>query len=290
MITRLSPKDMQAKSSVSPCKEKGSPDDSTKSRGVDLCREFPLYMGVRNTKEFLSDVGGYRTRWPVLVAASVLTVCLIGYSASHFLFKKAGTAHPATPEGQAAVELDAGASAAEPMAAEGAVQTVEMSRLQRDAERPRKAFAFSLQSEAEAAQERDFAPDISYAGHSENLGETGNPRIYKEVLALLKSASDAVKDENLESFLAHLDENESSLVRQQRLKAKIAFRQFDKIDGTYSDIKIKVLNDSELAVNLHCKVNAAFAKSGRSIVLFDGAQNLTLRKAAGAVWKICAID
>jgi len=288
MITRLSPKDMQVKSSISPCKEKGSPDDSTKSRGVDLRREFPLYMGVRNTKEFLSDVGGYRTRWPVFVAASVLTVCLIGYSASHFLFKKAGTAHPATPEGQAAVELDAGASAAE-----GAVQTVEMSRLQRDAERPRKpkrAFAFSLQSEAEAAQERDFAPDISYAGHSENLGETGNPHIYKEVLALLKSASDAVKDENLESFLAHLDENESSFVRQQKLKAKIAFRQFDKIDGSYSDIKIKALNDSELAVNLHCKVNAAFAKSGRSIVLFDGAQNLTLRKAAGTVWKICAIE
>ncbi len=285
MITRLSPKDMQLKSSVSPCKEKGSPDDSTKSRGVDLRREFPLYMGVRNTKEFLSDVGGYRTRWPVLVAASVLTVCLIGYSASHFLFKKAGPAHPATPEGQAAVELDAGASAAE-----GAVQTVEISRLQRDAERPRKAFAFSLQSEAEAAQERDFAHDIGYAGHSENLGETGNPHIYKEVLALLKSASDAVKDENLESFLAHLDENESSFVRQQKLKAKIAFRQFDKIDGSYSDVKIKALNDSELAVNLHCKVNAAFAKSGRSIVLFDGAQNLTLRKAAGTVWKICAID
>ena len=61
-------------------------------------------------------------------------------------------------------------------------------------------------------------------------------------------------------------------------------------NGTYSNIRIQVLNDDKLAVKLHCRVKAAFASNGRPIVLYDGKQDLMLRRAAGTVWKICAID
>ena len=83
---------------------------------------------------------------------------------------------------------------------------------------------------------------------------------------------------------------EHQLTKRQKFKASLVFRRFDEIDGTYSDVKISVLNDNELAIKLRCKVKAAFAGSGRSIVLFDGNQDLTLRRAAGAMWKICAIE
>ena len=68
------------------------------------------------------------------------------------------------------------------------------------------------------------------------------------------------------------------------------FKQFDQIDGTYSDIKIRVLNDNELAVKLHCKLQAAMARTGREMVLFDGKQDVILKRAAGAMWKVCAIE
>ena len=103
-------------------------------------------------------------------------------------------------------------------------------------------------------------------------------------------AGEALSGENLESFLSLLDENEASFVRRQKLRTRLAFKQFDKIDGTYSDVKVRALNADKLAVDLHCKVKAALARSGRPIVLFDGDQTITLRKVADATWKICAIQ
>ena len=235
-------------------------------------REFSRHMGVSDTKEFLAAIGGRATRWPLLIAVSLLAVGIIGYSASRIMFAKALTAPMAVEQGD---DID--------------MQSTNHS----DSRKPRKAFAFSFQSEAEAAVEHDYsseAPPQNRGEKSEPGKNSKNTELYSQVHALLKSASEAVKGENLESFLALMDENEKSFVRTQKIKAKIAFKQFDEIDGTYTDIKIKALNANELAVNLHCKVDATYSRSGRRIALFDGDQHITLRRATGADWKICSIE
>ena len=114
--------------------------------------------------------------------------------------------------------------------------------------------------------------------------------ISEEVHNLLSSVSQAVESENMDALLAFLDADETVFFRRQKLKAKMLFSRFNEIDGTYSNIRIQALNDDKLAVKLHCKVKAAFASNGRPIVLYDGKQDLMLRRVAGAMWKICAID
>jgi hypothetical protein len=246
--------------------------------------KFRRHLGVESTKEFLADIGGRRTKWPLLIAISLIAVCLLGYSASKMLFERAQSSSTSNEHiGTGSITTDAETS-------EGTAQGVELeSMLQRptDAEKQKKAFAFSLQSKAEAAVEDDL---LLESANQRTSDIATNSSINSQVHEVLKAASDAVKNENLDSFLGLLDESEESFFRQQKIKAKVAFRQFDKIDGQYSDVRIKVLDDDKLAVDLHCKVDAAFAKNGRSIVLFNGEQNITLRRAAGAVWKICGID
>ena len=250
----------------------------------DLQSEYQRHLGVQDTKQFLSDIRGRRTRWPLLIAISLIAVSLLGYSASQMLFEKARSLSASEEQ------IGAGSSTADMEPSESGANAVKLeSMLQRpaDTEKSNRMFAFSFQSEAEAAVEDGFALGPEKQG---KLAETQSSLIDAQVHKVLKAASDAVRSENLDSFLSLLDESEESFVRQQKFKVRVAFRQFDKIDGKYTDVKIKVLNDNELAVNLHCKVDAAYSRSGRSIVLFNGDQNITLRKAAGAVWKICSID
>jgi len=284
MASQVSFNSIKSASFVFPNKDKSLSETPARAETVDLQGKFPRHMGVRNTKEFLSDVGGRRTRWPLVVGAGLLGVCLIGYAASGIMFKGALS-------GSSSIKQDSSVEAEiVPENGTQAVETQSGRRSASESEKPKKAFAFSFQAEAEAAQESDFPMDIGSARYSKNLDEAKTQQFYKQVSELLKSASDALKSEDLESFLAHLDDSEPDFVRQQKLKAKFAFKRFDNIDGIYTDIKIKALSDNELAVSLRCKVDAAFTRSGRSIVLFNGDQELTLRKAAGAEWKICAIE
>jgi hypothetical protein len=284
MASQLSINTAKLASFVFPNKGKSLSGAPTRAKAVDLHGKFPGHMGVRNTKEFISDVGGRRTRWPLVVGASLLGVCLIAYAASGIMFK-------GTLSGSSAVKQN-GSAGAEIVPENGAPAAKSQSsrRSASESEKPGKAFAFSFQAGAEAAQETDFPMDIDSARYSKNLDEAKSQQFYEQVSELLKSTSEALKSEDLESFMAHLDDSEPGFVRQQELKAKFAFRRFDNIDGTYSDIKIEVLSDNELAVSLRCKVDAAFTKSGRSIVLFNGDQSLILRKTPGAEWKICAIE
>jgi len=54
-----------------------------------LQSEFRRHLGVENTKEFLFDIKGRRTKWPLLIAISLIAVCLLGYSTSQMLFERA---------------------------------------------------------------------------------------------------------------------------------------------------------------------------------------------------------
>lgn len=250
-----------------------------------LQRKYKRHLGVEDTKEFLFDIRGRRTRWPLLIAISLIAVSLLGYSASQILFERARSL--SVSEEQVGTE----SNAVDPNSTSTDIGAVKLeSKLQRpvDQQGQRRTFSFSFQSEAEAAVEDNFTHQPAMQGTS--AATQNSPSIDKQVHDVLKAASNAVRTEDLNSFLSLLDENEESFVRKQKIKAQVAFRQFDQIDGKYSDVKIEVLNDNELSVTLHCKVHASYAKSGRSIVLFNGDQNITLRKADGSVWKICAID
>ena len=283
-----------------------SPGQAATSPG----RLFLHPPGVANTREFLSKIGGKRTRWPLLIVASALTVCFAGFSTSRVLFEDVRPA-PANFEEQSGLGLNPSDSPAAGISPEKAVQSDE-SRVQDQAsgksKKPMKGFSFFFQPEAEAALERDpgsvsvravavgensigsrdyksviaphenvFSPDTASPGYSQKSERVEKLPLDEQVRDLLRSVSSAVKSEDIESFLELLDDSEPAFVRLQKLKAELVFRRFDEIDGTYSDVKISVLNDNELAIKLHCKVKAAFARSGRSIVLFDGHQDLTLR-------------
>jgi hypothetical protein len=244
-------------------------DSSSPKAGAQ--RECSRHLGVSDTKEFLGSIGGRATRWPLLVGISLLAVCLIGYSASRIMFAKALASPTAVEQSESASD------------AEGAIQADDRQSVSR-------AFSFSFQSEAEAAVEHDYSSKPASQKPNKSSETSEKAMLHSQVHALLKSASDAVRSENLESFLALMDENEESLIRKQKFKAKIAFRQFDEIDGAYTNVKIEKVNANELAVNLHCEVDATYTKSGRRIALFNGDQHITLRRTAGAEWKICSIE
>lgn len=261
-------------------------DDTSVSRqnagSPDLKKGFRRHMGVSDTIQFLACIGGRTTRWPVLVAMSLFTVCLIAFFISHFMLETSQSLPPREgPSGS--VPATEGASPAHGLATDALGQGDE------HAARRNMAFSLRLQSEAEAAVQQKSARGLGGRGGAIQAG-AGDASIRQQVLDLLAAARKATESENLESLLSLMDESESDFFRQQKLKAKMAFRQFDGIQGKYSDVKIKPLNDNELAISLRCKVDAAYTKSGRRIVLFDGDQNMTLRKTSSADWKICAID
>jgi hypothetical protein len=52
----------------------------------DLSDSVAKYEPTRRAQEFISDVGGKHTRWPVLIAASVLIVFVAGFLTSRILF------------------------------------------------------------------------------------------------------------------------------------------------------------------------------------------------------------
>ena len=52
----------------------------------DIDERVVKYESTRSAQEFISDVGGKQTRWPVLIAVSVLIVFAAGFLASHLLF------------------------------------------------------------------------------------------------------------------------------------------------------------------------------------------------------------
>jgi hypothetical protein len=290
---------------------------------VALEPSIPSHEGVRGVREFISDVRGHRTRWPVLIVASMLTVCCIGFSASHILFKKARLS-PAIPKEQAGAGSEVGNSPIDPTARKSDASLVEK-QAKRDVsayvKKPKEAFAFSFQATAEAAPEGNHRPgalqakaaganlgkigvfagtrgphkttmstDPASADRPETLRQATPSSLMDQVHHLLASVDAAVENEDMQLFLTFLDRAEPDFFKQQERKARLLFKKFDQIDGSYSDVKIEVLEDDQVAVNLHCEVRAAFAKSGRPIELYNGPRQVTLKKGVGTVWKICGFN
>jgi hypothetical protein len=51
----------------------------------DLAERVMKYESTRSTQDFISDIDG-RTRWPVLIVASVFIVFVVGFLTSQILF------------------------------------------------------------------------------------------------------------------------------------------------------------------------------------------------------------
>jgi hypothetical protein len=94
-IRRLAPdRKSQGAEKTSPRRENGDPPKRV-MRHDDKCAIKP--QSKRNAQEFILDVGGHRTRWTVLIAASLLIVCIAGFLTSSLLFKDT---HPAEATSQ----------------------------------------------------------------------------------------------------------------------------------------------------------------------------------------------
>ncbi len=151
---------------------------------------------------------------------------------------------------------------------------------------------------AEAAQEtfprlvalRSANVDPEAPSFSRKALSSGDAYNAKQVRDLLSSVETALKSENIDSLMGLMDGTDRRFAIRQKAKARLLFRQFDRISGAYSDVQVQILNDTELAVSLYCKVQADRTKDGRTMMLFDGVQNLTIKKTADTSWKICAID
>jgi hypothetical protein len=279
--------------------------------------------GAESTQEFISSVGGYQPPWPKLIAASLLMVCLVGFSLSHVLFKKPLPLE-ATYGERTEETTDLSDTAERTPAAEKAHTADERQARQRVSallEKAKEASASFLQFEAEAAvleqpkmlamkttsssdrymergkyskaapgPSRGMSIDIYPYEHSGKQRFGRKSEIHEEVLALFSSVRQAVEDEDIEKLLALFDDSEPDFFRQQRQKARTLFKWFDEIDGRYSDIEIELLKDDQLAVRVYCRVKGNLFLTGRPTVLFDGNQHLTLKKSAASDWKICAID
>lgn len=151
---------------------------------------------------------------------------------------------------------------------------------------------------AEAAQEtsprlvalRNVHVDPEAPNHSRKALSSGDAYNAKQVRDLLSSVETALKSESIDLLMGLMDSANRRFAIRQKAKARLLFREFDRISGAYSDVQVQTLNDTELAVSLYCKVHADRTKDGRTMVLFDGVQNLTIKRTADTPWKICAID
>ena len=108
--------------------------------------------GARATQEFISDIRGYRTRWPVLVVASFCAVCVLAFSASRILFANACSTYPPGEETEVKANLN------ESLPAETTTEIEEHSAGMWDpnkglisAKKTRRKSMLSFQAEAEAA-------------------------------------------------------------------------------------------------------------------------------------------
>jgi len=137
---------------------------------------------------------------------------------------------------------------------------------------------------------RNVHVDPEAPSHSSRALSSADTYNAKQVHVLLSAVETALKSESIDSLMGLMDSTDRRFAIRQKAKARVLFRQFDRISGAYSDVQVQTLNDAELAVSLYCKVQADRAKDGRTMVLFDGVQNLTLKKTADTLWKICAID
>jgi hypothetical protein len=160
--------------------------------------------------------------------------------------------------------------------------------LEIDAQPEEVSWSRSVPPAQSAAVALRFDEDAPARAKKAAVAKNATPA--KAVRDLLSSVETALKSENLDSLLDHLDQTDYRFVIRQKAKAKMLFRQFDKISGTYSDVRVDVLDDARLEVRLHCKVQAAYSKDGSIKTLFDGDQKLILRKTDATTWKICSID
>jgi len=68
------------------------------------------------------------------------------------------------------------------------------------------------------------------------------------------------------------------------------FRSFDNISVSFSKISMEPVNEQEVLVKAHVKVEGAFAFTGGWKTLSNKDQSFLLRRHSGSNWKLCSIQ
>ncbi|RJP23538.1 MAG: hypothetical protein C4520_06180 [Candidatus Abyssobacteria bacterium SURF_5] len=111
-----------------------------------------------------------------------------------------------------------------------------------------------------------------------------------EIEALLMMFQGACENEDKEALVALIDDQDQDFHSRYIRTAERLFRRFNGIDVSFSDIEVTPLNEDEILVNLHVRVEGEFSITGKWMVLKNSDQSFTLRKPNGSNWRLCSIN
>jgi len=141
-----------------------------------------------------------------------------------------------------------------------------------------------------SAYEYALSLDPQVPVYLQKLGDAKRSLLDVQVRDLLLSYRFAYEREDTELLSSILGQTDPDFVAVQVSNADRLFQEFENIAVKLSDVEIVADDQNEVAVELHLKIDAAFAETGVVVSLLDTGQRLTLRKFAEGIWKLCAIE
>lgn len=122
------------------------------------------------------------------------------------------------------------------------------------------------------------------------LEQSGDPAVKKQVEELLATVKSACESEDKETLLGMLDDQDPSFHKKYLTRAERLFRSFDDISVSFSGIKVYPLNEQEVLVKLHVRVEGAFSFTGAWKVISNSDQCFTLRRHGESDWRLCSVN
>jgi hypothetical protein len=117
-----------------------------------------------------------------------------------------------------------------------------------------------------------------------------NAVLAEEVKNLFSIVETACENEDKDKLVAILDEEGNSLHSSYIRTIERMFRSFDNISVSFSKISMEPVNEQEVLVKAHVKVEGAFAFTGGWKTLSNKDQSFLLRRQSGSNWKLCSIQ
>lgn len=119
---------------------------------------------------------------------------------------------------------------------------------------------------------------------------SGNVALAEEVKKLFSVVEAACENEDKDKLVAILDEEGNSLHSNYIRTIERMFRSFDNISVSFSKVAVEPVNEEEVLVRAHVKVEGAFAFTGSWKTLSNKDQSFVLRRHSGSNWKLCSIQ
>jgi hypothetical protein len=114
--------------------------------------------------------------------------------------------------------------------------------------------------------------------------------VSREVSELLARVEVACEKEDKETLVKILDDQDSQFRARYVADAERLFRSFNDITVSFSNVEVSPLTEEETLVNVHVRVEGAFALTGSWMVLSNADKAFTLRKKSASDWKLCSVN